>query len=213
MKPESKSKNKTVKHRTPPTKKETFTQKDYDSGNGMLTDIWGACQWHVLHTMSFNYPIQPSPEQKRWYRAHIQNLVHVLPCGKCRKNLVKNFKKLPLLEKHMQSRATFSRYVYELHETVNKMLHKKSGLSYEQVRDRYEQFRSRCTLTPDELQSEKQVADAKKAHDGCTEPLVGEKQKCILKIVPKTKRCNIFNIDRKCIKTRRINSAMTNQTQ
>lgn len=203
MNPESK----TVKRQKERRKsKAIFSQKDYDSGNGMLTDIWGACQWHVLHTMSFNYPIQPSPEQKVWYRAHIQNLVHVLPCGKCRKNLVKNFKKLPLLEKHMQSRATFSRYVYDLHEAVNKMLHKTSGLSYEQVRDRYEQFRSRCTLTPDELLSETQKATTNKAHDGCTEPLVGEKQKCILKIVPKTKRCNIFNIDRKCIKTRRIYS-------
>ena len=175
----------------------TFTQQDYDSGNGMLTDIWGACQWHVLHTMSFNYPVKPSPEQKQWYRNHVQNLVHVLPCGKCRKNLVKNFRKLPLLEKHMESRATFSRYLYELHEVVNNMLDKPSGLTYEQVRDRYEQFRSRCTLTPDNPPQDKK-------HNGCTEPLVGEKQKCILKIVPKTKRCSTFNIDRKCIKTRRV---------
>ena len=30
----------------------------------------------------------------------------------------------------MKNRNTFSRYVYELHETVNKMLGKKSGLTY-----------------------------------------------------------------------------------
>ena len=35
-------------------------------------------------------------------------------------------------------------YVYELHETINKLLNKKSGLSYEDVRDRYEHFRARC---------------------------------------------------------------------
>jgi hypothetical protein len=182
------------------TKGTVFSQKDYDSGNGMLTDIWGACQWHVLHTMSFNYPIQPTAEQKRCYRAHIRNLVNVLPCGKCRKNLVRNLGKLPLETKHMQSRATFSRYVYNLHEAVNTMLHKTSGLSYEQVRDRYEQFRSRCTLTPDEPE----VHSNRKPESGCTEPLVGEKQKCVLNIVPKTKKCTIFNIDRKCIKTRRV---------
>ena len=184
---------------TAKSKTEVFSQKDYDSGNGMLTDIWGACQWHVLHTMSFNYPIHPTSEQKRWYRAHVQNLIHVLPCGKCRKNLIRNFKKLPLNPEHMESRSTFSRYIYALHEAVNTMLHKTSGLSYEQVRERYEQFRSRCTLTPYEP-----PIPASKPESGCTEPLVGEKQKCVLNIVPKTKRCSVFNIDRKCIKTRRV---------
>ena len=45
----------------------------------------------------------------------------------------------------MKSRDTFSRYIYKLHETVNKLLGKKSGLSYCDVRERYEHFRSRCT--------------------------------------------------------------------
>lgn len=175
----------------------TFSNKDYESGNGMLTDIWGACQWHVLHTMSFNYPVHPTQENKKHYRAYVDNLVNVLPCGKCRKNLARNFTKLPLLERHMESRATFSRYIYELHEVVNTMLHKVSAMTYEQVRERYEQFRSRCTLTPDD------VVVPKKPESGCTEPLVGEKQKCVLHIVPKTKRCSIFKIDRKCIKTRK----------
>lgn len=177
--------------------KRTFTKRDYESGNGMLTDIWGACQWHVLHTMSFNYPMHPTNENKQHYRMYVNNLVNVLPCGKCRKNLTRNLEKLPLKECHMASRNTFSRYIYELHEVVNDMLHKHSGLTYEQVRERYEQFRSRCTLTPDSV-----TISANKPEPGCTEPLVGEKQKCVLHIVPKTKRCNIFKIDRKCIKKR-----------
>lgn len=189
-----------------PMRPSLFTQKDYDSNSGMLTDIWGACQWHVLHTMSFNYPTKPSSDQKRWYRAHVDNLVNVLPCGKCRKNLVANFRKLPLLQKHMESRATFSRYIYDLHELVNAMLHKPSGLSYEQVRDRYEQFRSRCTLTPNEKQAPTPVHDPKKPESGCTEPLIGEKQKCVLNIVPKTKKCSTFKIDRACVRSRRVSA-------
>jgi predicted NAD-dependent protein-ADP-ribosyltransferase YbiA (DUF1768 family) len=31
----------------------------------MLTTIWGPSQWHFLHTMSFNYPVKPTPEQKK----------------------------------------------------------------------------------------------------------------------------------------------------
>ena len=44
---------------------------------------------------------------------------------------------------HMESRATFSKYVYDLHEVINKMLGKKSNLKYSDVRDRYEHFRAR----------------------------------------------------------------------
>ena len=50
----------------------------------------------------------------------------------------------------MKNRDTFSRYVYNLHETVNKLL-KKSGLKYCDVRERYEHFRSRCTLDKPKL--------------------------------------------------------------
>jgi hypothetical protein len=50
--------------------------------------------------------------------------------------------------------------VYKLHETVNKMLKKKSGLTYCDVRERYEHFRSRCTdEKPKVFPLEKQVLE------------------------------------------------------
>ena len=73
-----------------------FSQDDYNSGDGMLTTIWGPSMWHYLHTMSFNYPVEPTCEDKLRYMDFILNLQYVLPCGKCRKNLKKNFKKLPI---------------------------------------------------------------------------------------------------------------------
>ena len=45
----------------------------------------------------------------------------------------------------MKDRNQFSRYVYRLHERINKNLGKDSGLSYCDVRERYEHFRARCT--------------------------------------------------------------------
>ena len=122
-----------------------YTESDYNSNDGMLTTVWGPGVWHTIHTMSFNYPVEPTKEDKRNYRNFILSLKYVLPCGKCRKNLRKNFKKLPLEMKHMASRDSFSRYIYNLHELINTMLKKESGLSYEVVRERYEHFRSRCT--------------------------------------------------------------------
>ena len=39
------------------TKKGTFTKKDYVSGDGMVTKIWGPIFWTAMHTMSFNSSI------------------------------------------------------------------------------------------------------------------------------------------------------------
>ena len=126
-------------------KKSVFTKKNYTSDDGMLTTIWGPSLWHVLHTMSFNYPMNPTKIQKIKYRSLILNLKYTLPCKYCRINLIKNFKCLPLTMKQMKNRYTFSKYVYNLHEHINKMLNKESGLTYSDVRERYEHFRARCT--------------------------------------------------------------------
>jgi hypothetical protein len=104
----------------------------------------------------------------------------------------------------MENRETFSRYIYELHETVNKMLHKKSNLTYCDVRERYEHFRSRCTdEKPKVFQFKKSTI--KKKEKGCTEPLYGKKAKCIINIVPQEDKTATFKIDKKCIKTRKSN--------
>jgi hypothetical protein len=190
-----------------------YSKEDYDSNDGMLTTVWGPSMWHYLHTMSFNYPVHPTDSDKKNYQEFILNLENVLPCGKCRKNLKKNFKKLPLKFSDMKNRDTFSRYVYNLHELINKMLKKKSGLSYEDVRERYEHFRARCVKPIKTLKNRKLCSKTKKrvhfakkisilSEKGCTEPLYGEKSKCILKIVPQEKKCESFQMDDKCIKKR-----------
>ena len=139
--------NTTKKNRNMSNKRFVFNYDDYNSNDGMLTTVWGPGMWHFLHTMSFNYPSKPTHLDKKHYCDFILNLQNVLPCGKCRDNLKNNFKKLPFLKKHMKNRETFSKYVYDLHETINTMLNKTSGLSYQDVRERYEHFRSRCVKT------------------------------------------------------------------
>ena len=106
-----------------------FKKNDFISGDGMLVSVWGPSVWHALHTISFNYPVKPTMEEKKHYRNFILNLQYVLPCKYCRINLKTNLKQLPLTMSDMRSRDTFSRYIYNLHELVNKMLKKKSNLS------------------------------------------------------------------------------------
>jgi len=77
------------------------------------------------------------------------------------------------------------------------MLNKKSGLTYADVRDRYENFRSRCTKDPTK-EEEKKEEDKKEK--GCTVPLYGKKSRCVIKIVPQEEKQETFQMDKKCIK-------------
>ena len=208
------SRRKSIRHRrrmtTPTASVPIFNTKDFESNDGMLTTVWGPPMWHYLHTMSFNYPVKPSTEDKKHYRQFIDTLQYVLPCGKCRENLKKNFRKLPLTNEVMASRHTFSRYIYDLHELINTMLKKKSNLTYDQVRERYEHFRSRCSKTSS-LRKTRRNSKSKtksktpKKEKGCTDPLTGEKSKCVLQIIPRSDPTESLTVDKKCEKVRIFN--------
>ena len=185
-----------------------FSKKDYISGDGMLTTIWGPNMWHYLHTMSFNYPINPDESNKKYYKEFVLNLQHTLPCKYCRINLKNNLEAHPLLDCYMKNRDTFSKYIYRLHEIVNKLLNKKSGLSYCDVRERYEHFRARCTTDKKEqpklfkFNKTRKGEKGEEKEKGCTEPLYGKKAKCVLNIVPQEQKGETLTIDDKCIKGR-----------
>ena len=172
-------------------KQQRFTRKQYNDGNGMLTSVWGPPLWHFLTCMSFNYPTKPTALQKKQYKQFIISLQHILPCIYCRDNLKKNLKCVPLRKIDLKNRDKFSKWMFRLHEQVNKMLGKKSGLTYCQVRDRYEHFRSRCN---------KRKKTRKKTEKGCVDARPGSmKSKCVIKIVPQKTKCKTFQIDKKCM--------------
>jgi hypothetical protein len=82
------------------------------------------------------------------------------------------------------------------------MLGKKSHLSYCDVRERYEHFRSRCTEEKPKIFNFKQTKTRRKKEKGCTEPLYGKKSKCIINIVPQEDKSATFQMDKKCVKSR-----------
>ena len=168
----------------------------------MLTSVWGPSLWHYLHTMSFNYPVNPTDVQKKYYKQFVMSLKYVLPCKYCRMNLRKNLKAVFLTDTALKNRDNFSKWMYDLHEHINTMLKKKSGLSYEDVRERYEHFRARCSETSvDKIVQELKKIKNKK-EKGCETPLYGHKAKCVIKIVPKENKEKTFQMDKACIKKR-----------
>ena len=187
--------------------KNVFNKNDYNSSDGMLTSVWGPSLWHSLHAISFNYPVYPTKEQKLQYLEFFKSLKHVLPCKYCRENYKKNIKTVPLNMSTMKSRETLSRWLYELHEEINTMLHKKSNLTFDQVRTRYEMFRARCindnkgTMKRNRKKTPKKRKSKfkNKKEKGCVKPLYGVKSKCVISIVPRNTRCKSFNVDKRCV--------------
>lgn len=198
-----------------------FKENDFNSADGMLTYVWGPSLWHFLHTMSFNYPVKPTREDKMNYLNFMNSLKSILPCKYCRINLKKNFRDTKFSIKKLKDRKTFSKYIYELHNHINKMLGKKITISYDEVRNRYENFRSRCSDKNNKnnksnksnksinykcknsknckkickcLSNKKTV----KKEKGCTNPINGIKSKCLIRIVPLQSKKKTFNMDPKC---------------
>jgi len=197
------NKKKTMKHKNILIKKKkkskqfTFSSEDYKDDSGFQTSIWGPSTWLFLHTISFNYPLHPTKEQKKYYKDFIYSLRNILPCKYCRQNLTKNLKQRPLLEKDLKDRESFSRYIYNLHNTVNRLLHKKVNISYEEVRDKYENFRAKCSSSSNSRNNNTQKR--KSSHKNtCEVPYHGVKSKCVLRIVPKDKKTETLKINKKC---------------
>ncbi len=166
---------------------EIWNKGDFSSKNGMVTSVWGPSLWHVLHTISFNYPDNPTREDKENYYNFLKYLGKVLPCKFCRDNYAKNFKNIGFNENCLRNRESFSRCIYKLHKIVNKDLSKICDEDYKTVRNKYENFRARCSK------------DTKKSL-GCTKSFYGIKQKCVLKVVPKDSKEKSFSISNKCKK-------------
>lgn len=192
----------------------TFTKKDFNSGDGMLTTAWGPQFWFILHNITFNYPVNPTKDDIDHYYSFFKTLRYVLPCRHCRENIVKNMKTLKFSKKIFINRETLSKWVYELHNHVNTMLGKKVKISFHEVRCMHENFRARCDLkkTTNELKCTKKSTSGggraknkteknskKKKEKGCTDSFYGVKTKCCIKFVPLSSKQRTITVDPKCV--------------
>lgn len=121
----------------------------YHNNHGFITKIWGPSAWKFLHTTSFAYPLEPTDEHKKEYKAFFNSLQFVLPCSLCRDSY-KLFingdidPKLKLTDEVFKNRETLTRWLYDLHQAVNKKLDVDYGITYEDVVERYETYRATC---------------------------------------------------------------------
>jgi len=99
----------------------------------MEPEIWGPSAWLFLHTVTFNYPKEPTIIDRNNYQDFFTSLQHVLPCPKCQKHYMMNLSKHPI---QLQSRKHLVEWLLNVHNAVN-IQNGKGVWTYDDLYDKY----------------------------------------------------------------------------
>jgi hypothetical protein len=97
---------------------------------------WGKPFWNVMHSVTFTYPEKPTQEDKDRIKAFFAVMPFFLPCSICGAHFVKEQLDMPLTEEVLASMDSLSRWLVDLHNSVNRRL-KKPELAYETIKKFY----------------------------------------------------------------------------
>ena len=108
---------------------------------GRRSDIssWGSSAWTFMHVVSWTYPEEGDIQSRKKAFEFIHSLGHVIPCMRCRLDwqeyLKKNFSSLETA--HLDSRASFTKFLLDGHNYVNRKLGKRE-YTYAEARSLYD---------------------------------------------------------------------------
>ena len=119
----------------------------------MNQNIWGPHLWFSLHSISFNYPLKPSIEDKNNYKNFFLSLQETIPCSVCKKNYKRHLNEHPLQD-YLDNRKSLVYWVIDMHNMVNAEIGKKI-LSYDIVIKKYEDvYQKKIELNNNELNND-----------------------------------------------------------
>lgn len=104
----------------------------------MNQNIWGSTLWFSLHTITMNYPNNPTFIEQKDYKNFFISLENVIPCKVCRKNYQRHLKEHPI-DSHLGNRKELVYWLIDIHNMVNAEIGKKI-ISYDKVIDKYEKI-------------------------------------------------------------------------
>ena len=165
------------------------------STNGIKTSFWGPHAWAFLFSsIAGSYPIRVDPSNKshtkivRSYEQMFHSLEYTLPCIYCRESYGKFIKELPI-STFSHSRKDMMKWLYLIHDNVNKKLMKqerecyeaekalvmKKNIKPEKLKAMLKDLRSTTLITKPSPPFERVLAKYEKQRAGCSK---------------KTKRCS-----------------------
>ena len=86
-------------------------------------NVWGPHYWFFLHTISMTYPHHPNAVTKKKYYEFIQNLPLFIPVEAMSGELSKLIDQYPITP-YLDNRESFIRWVWFIHNKINKKLEK-----------------------------------------------------------------------------------------
>ena len=101
--------------------------------------VWGPHYWFVLHTIALTYPVTPNETIKKKYYDFIQNLPLFIPIenmGNFLRKLLDTYPVTPYLD----SREEFIKWMYFIHNIVNKELKYTQISLPESLEDYYKHY-------------------------------------------------------------------------
>jgi hypothetical protein len=127
--------------------KKMMDASDPDSNNGLITKIWGEHAWEFNTAVCFNYPINPTEEDKKMYMEYFKAFANVLPCSLCCVSTNQFYEEdaTKLTMDVMKSRETLTRWWHAMRDRVNKKLGVDYGVTYEEMCYKYESYRATCS--------------------------------------------------------------------
>lgn len=106
----------------------------------MNSNIWGPGAWTFLHSITFNYPDNPSQQDKNEYSDFFYSLANILPCSICQNNFKKNLNDLPI-KFYLQSKKLLTKWLFEIHNRVNIETNKKT-ITFKEFQNIYKKIYS-----------------------------------------------------------------------
>lgn len=107
---------------------------------------WGPKLWFIMHTLSFNYPDNPTDIDKMRIKTFFDSLKFVIPCEACRQHYNQHTTKNPI-DNYLNSKEKLVEWVVNLHNTVSESIGKPTW-SIEQVKEHYKNiFNEKCNIS------------------------------------------------------------------
>lgn len=96
---------------------------------------WGGHFWQTMHVVTYAYPENPTPDDKKKIEDFFVAISHVLPCDICRTHFSKMLIDYPLSEVN-SSRTSLTRWLIDRHNAVNARIGKPI-VSYDEIDNKY----------------------------------------------------------------------------
>ena len=88
----------------------------------MESEVWGPSAWTFLHTVTLNYPEEPTNEDIKQHKIFFETLGNILPCPKCREHNNQSIIYEPV---KLDSKESLTKWLFNLHNKVNEKNNKK----------------------------------------------------------------------------------------